>query len=124
MRAPCNFCGGEFASNAALSSHVRHKHPFAKVTSFLSSVTQPSNNEEDVLNLDDNILNLDDETEPSEEDLTELKAMASTSMVHLPFLSLIPKAKLNNSIHFSSTCNPHTVARSLELKTPSIWVIE
>lgn len=81
MRVPCNFCGGEFGSNAALSSHVRHKHPFAKVQSFLSSVTEPSN--EDVLNLDDNVLNLDDEAEPSEEDLTELKTMAAAGMVHL-----------------------------------------
>jgi len=84
MRVPCSFCQGEFASNAALSSHVRNKHPFAKVSSFLKGISEGKR----MTPHDDHVLILYEEGESSEEDLTEVKATAGTGWCF--FLLLFP----------------------------------
>jgi len=66
MLIPCQYCPKACQSNAAMSSHVRHKHPLAKFNSVLKESLKETHKQKDD---DDDTIVVD--TEYSQEDQTK-----------------------------------------------------
>jgi len=102
MLIPCQYCPKACQSNAAMSSHVRHKHPLAKFNSVLKESLKETYKQKDD---DDDIIVVD--TEYSREDLNEATAISNAGQKRRG------KKKRNRKLitcpFHSATGGPHSI---------------